>query len=146
MLTGESKKIYQRNYMRERRAIDVRPLKKSLALVDQTLDESVRRLKNTNKNLEEVIKMVTNNPINPNEAEYVEEDTPAIKDDQTITLNTSEPSPSAGEEPLPAETATIQSTKATKYCGNCHGRGFVELDTIGLMVGPCPVCRGKTEP
>lgn len=78
-LTGEAKKNYQRDYMRRRRAaLGVRPTLIALVKLDLTLDKCTKGLQNTNDNLEEVIRMVTENP---NEVQYVEEDTPAIKID-----------------------------------------------------------------
>jgi len=66
MLKGEAKKNYQREYMRKRRA--VRPVK-PLDLLDQTLDDCTKRLRNANSNLEGVIKTMTETPIEPNEAQ-----------------------------------------------------------------------------
>jgi hypothetical protein len=131
-LQGEAKKLYQRNYMRKRRAKPLDPLT-VLDQVNKTLDDSRQRLDTVNKNIEEVIKVMTEEPLDPNEAEE--------KSKETQTSNTGEfqgdvivtgLEQAAPGEPIP-------------YCGACHGRGWVELDTIGLVTGPCPVCKGRTQ-
>lgn len=173
MLKGEAKKIYQRNYMRRRRA--VRPLA-VLDQVDKTLDDSCRRLDAVNKNMGEVIKTMANLQVDPNEAEFVEEDTPATKPldliipseiltqadvDETVNrvmkaeaeeIERREADEFQGDVivtgmiPATEQAEPSEEPKATPYCGACHGRGYVELDTIGLVTGPCPVCKGKIQP
>lgn len=52
-LTGEAKKIYQRDYMRKRRSVspDVRPF----GMLDRTLKDCIDGLDNVNNNLEKAV-------------------------------------------------------------------------------------------